>query len=314
MREPSFLFGQDVLTSDQFSRAQIEQIMSTAAYVKMLSERDGQLDLLQGKRLGVLFFEPSTRTATSFQASMAQMGGQVLKLDVLQSSTVKGETFEDTVRTVETYCDMLVIRHSEAGSVARAAKLASKPVLNAGDGPAEHPTQALLDAFTIMGEKGKLDGQTITFVGDMLYGRTVHSLSKILSHFDVKINYVSPRELRIPAKYRDAVKRVSEGRIEPVQTDRLEEVIADTDVLYVTRVQKERFANLDLYHKVAGQFIVTPETCSMMKNDAIILHPLPRVDEITTAVDADHRAKYFKQMEYGYYLRAALMCMVMGKL
>jgi aspartate carbamoyltransferase len=274
-------------------------------------ERVGTFDLLKGKVLTNLFYEPSTRTSSSFVAAIERLGGSVVQINnVTYSSVSKGETLQDTVRTMESYTDAIVLRHPEKGSAALAAEAASKPVINAGDGPGEHPTQALLDAYTIKEEKGPLDGLTVTMLGDLKYGRTVHSLARLLTLYDVKLNYVSPDILRMPEYL---IEDVEQAGIPQTQTADLDEVIADTDVLYVTRIQKERFEDPSQYDEVRDSYVITPETLTRAKDDMIVMHPLPRVGEIAVEVDSDPRAAYFRQMEYGMYVRMALLALVLGR-
>jgi aspartate carbamoyltransferase catalytic subunit len=275
-------------------------------------ERLGTFDLLKGKILANLFYEPSTRTSSSFTASMERLGGSVIPInEVKYSSVSKGESLPDTVRTLECYADVIVLRHPEMGAAALAAKYARKPVINAGDGVGEHPTQALLDAFTIKEELGRLDNLTVTMLGDLKYGRTVHSLSRLLSKFGgIKLNYVSPDILRMP---REVMDEVAETGIPQTEFDSLEKVLPETDVLYVTRVQKERFEDVAIYEQVKGAFVIDPEIMKAAKQDMIVMHPLPRVGEISPDFDDDPRAAYFRQMEYGLYVRMALLAMVLGK-
>jgi aspartate carbamoyltransferase len=244
---------------------------------------------------------------------MERLGGSVIPInEVKYSSVSKGETLADTVRTLECYADVIVLRHPEVGSAALAAKAARKPVINAGDGVGEHPTQALLDTFTIFEELGVgvVDGLTVTMLGDLKYGRTVHSLARLLSMYDVRLNYVSPDILRMPA---EVMEEVGAKRIPQKETGSLEDVLAETDVLYVTRVQKERFEDPADYEKVKGAFVINPDVMSAAKKDMIVMHPLPRVTEISMDFDEDPRAAYFRQMEYGLYVRMALLAMVLGK-
>jgi aspartate carbamoyltransferase len=229
---------------------------------------------------------------------------------VRYSSVSKGESLPDTVRTLERYADVIVLRHPEIGSVATAAKYTEKPIINAGDGVGEHPTQALLDLFTILEEMGRVDGLTITMMGDLRYGRTVHSLARLLTLFDVKLNYVSPKILTMPE---DVVKEVAEKNIPQNQYNTLDPVLAETDVLYVTRVQKERFEDLENYERVKNEFVITADTMKAAKEEMIVMHPLPRVGEISMDVDDDPRAAYFRQVEYGLYVRMALLAIVLGK-
>jgi aspartate carbamoyltransferase len=244
---------------------------------------------------------------------MERLGGSVIPInEVKYSSVSKGESLPDTIRTLECYADVIVLRHPETGSAAIAAKAARKPVLNAGDGVGEHPTQALLDLFTIFEElgEGQIDGMTVTMLGDLKYGRTVHSLARLLTLFDVRLNYVSPDILRMPVEVMD---EVSAKGIPQTTCNSLEECLPQTDVLYVTRVQKERFEDPAEYEKVKGSFVVEPEIMKAAKGEMIVMHPLPRVGEISPDFDDDPRAAYFRQMEYGLYVRMALLAMVLGK-
>jgi aspartate carbamoyltransferase len=274
-------------------------------------ERIGTFDLLKGKILANLFYEPSTRTSSSFLAAMERLGGSVIPInEVTYSSVAKGESLPDTVRTLQTYADVIVLRHPEVGSAKLAAQYTTKPIINAGDGIGEHPTQALLDLFTIQEELGRVDGLTVTMLGDLKFGRTVHSLSRLLSLFDVHINYVSPDILSMPPELLAELSR--EGMQQRAHTT-LEPVLSNTDVLYVTRVQKERFEDLDDYESVKGAYVISPETLEIAKDEMIVMHPFPRVGEIGMEVDDDPRAAYFRQMEYGLYVRMALLAMVLGK-
>jgi aspartate carbamoyltransferase len=242
---------------------------------------------------------------------MERLGGSLIPInEVHYSSVAKGESLPDTVRTLECYADVIVLRHPEVGASAQAAKYARKPIINAGDGIGEHPTQALLDLFTISEELGEVDGLTVTMLGDLKYGRTVHSLARLLSLYEVEINYVSPEILKIPLEIIDEVDKKG---VPQAELSTLEPVLPGTDVLYVTRVQKERFEELSDYELVKSAFIITPETLTIAKERMIIMHPLPRVGEISMEVDDDPRAAYFRQMEYGLYVRMALLAMVLGK-
>ncbi|MBN1535516.1 MAG: aspartate carbamoyltransferase [Anaerolineales bacterium] len=304
-------YGKDILSVNQFSRHDIEYIFGVAKEMREMVTRIGTFDLLKGKILANLFYEPSTRTSSSFTSAMERLGGSVIPInEVRYSSVSKGESLPDTVRTLECYADVIVIRHPEMGSAALAAKYASKPIINAGDGVGEHPTQALLDLFTIVSELGKVDELTITMLGDLKYGRTVHSLSRLLTLFKVKLNYVSPEILRMPPEIITELK--SKGMVQ-AEYNTLDPVISKTDVLYVTRVQKERFENQDDYESVKGTFVITPEVMDQAKDKMIVMHPLPRVGEIAMEVDDDPRAAYFRQMESGLYVRMALLAMVLGK-
>jgi aspartate carbamoyltransferase catalytic subunit len=304
-------YGKDILSVKQFNRSDLEYIFGVTREMEEMVRRVGSFDLLKGKILASLFYEPSTRTSSSFTSAMERLGGSVIPIsEVRYSSVSKGESLPDTVRTLEAYADVIVLRHPEVGSAELAAKYARKPIINAGDGVGEHPTQALLDLFTIMQEMDRVDGLTITMVGDLKYGRTVHSLARLLTLFDVRLNYVSPDILRMPQHIIDEVKQFN---IPQTEYNSLDAVIAQSDVLYVTRVQKERFDDPALYESVKSAFVITPETLKFAKEDMIIMHPLPRVGEISMEVDDDPRAAYFRQMEYGLYVRMALLAMVLGK-
>lgn len=259
----------------------------------------------------MLFYEPSTRTSSSFQAAMLRLGGQVVSItDTKSSSVTKGETLEDTVRTLESYSDVIAMRHPETGSAKRAAAVLKIPLLNGGDGSGEHPTQALLDLFTIINLKGKVDGLTVTFLGDLKYGRTVHSLAKLLSLFKVKINYISPDFLRLPEEIYKAIEKKGVPQEQHSSLD----VLKQTDVLYVTRVQKERFSDLSQYEKASKMYVIGKEVLDKIANPHIsVLHPLPRVNELLTDLDDDPRCGYFEQMRSGLYVRMALLALVLGK-
>jgi aspartate carbamoyltransferase catalytic subunit len=306
-------YGKDIISVKQFSRDDLEYVFGVAHEMRGMVERVGTFDLLKGKILANLFYEPSTRTSSSFTAAMERLGGSVIPInEVKYSSVTKGESLSDTVRTLECYADVIVLRHPETGSAAIAAKAARKPVINAGDGTGEHPTQALLDTFTIFEElgAGQVDGMTVTMLGDLKYGRTVHSLARLLSSFKVKLNYVSPDILKMPKEVMD---EVSAKGIPQAEYSTLEKVLPETDVLYVTRVQKERFEDPADYEKVKSAYVIDPAIMQAAKQDMIVMHPLPRVTEISMDFDDDPRAAYFRQMEYGLYVRMALLAMVLGK-
>ena len=306
-------YGKDIISVKQFKREDLEYVFGVAHEMRGMVERVGTFDLLKGKILANLFYEPSTRTSSSFTAAMERLGGSVIPInEVRYSSVTKGESLPDTVRTLESYADVIVLRHPETGSAAIAAQAARKPVINAGDGVGEHPTQALLDTFTIFEElgAGRIDGLTVTMLGDLKYGRTVHSLARLLSLYKVKLNYVSPDILRTPKEVMD---EVAAKKIPQAEFSSLEKILPETDVLYVTRVQKERFEDPADYEKVKGAYVIDPAIMKSAKKDMIVMHPLPRVGEISVDFDDDPRAAYFRQMEYGLYVRMALLAMVLGK-
>jgi aspartate carbamoyltransferase len=279
--------------------------------MREMVERVGSFDLLKGKILANLFYEPSTRTSSSFTSAMERLGGSVIPInEVRYSSVSKGESLPDTVRTLECYADVIVLRHPEVGASAVAAQYARKPVINAGDGIGEHPTQALLDLFTIVEELHQVNGLTVTMLGDLKYGRTVHSLARLLSLYNVHIHYVSPEILRMP---QEIITELDEKGISQKEHTTLDAVLPDTDVLYITRVQKERFEDQSEFESVKNAFVITSEIMQPAKDRMIVMHPLPRVGEISIEFDNDPRAAYFRQMEYGLYVRMALLAMVLGK-
>jgi aspartate carbamoyltransferase len=307
----SGFYGQDVLSVRQFTRENLSYIFSVADEMKAVVKRVGSTDLLKGHVVACLFYEPSTRTSSSFIAAMSRLGGSVIPInEVRYSSVTKGESLPDTIRTLESYADVIVLRHPEVGASQVAAEYARKPVINAGDGVGEHPTQALLDMYTIRSELGKLDGLHVAMVGDLRYGRTVHSLARLLGLYDVQLTFVSPEILRLPLDVMNDVK--AKGR--PVhETYDVHEIIDKVDVLYVTRVQRERFADQAQYDSVKDYYIITSELMDHAKERMVVMHPLPRVNEISYTIDDDPRAAYFRQMENGMYIRMALLAAVLGK-
>lgn len=310
--EYNMLKGMDVLSVGQFEREKIEYIFQRTREMREMCERVGSADLLKGYVLACIFYEPSTRTSSSFIAAMERLGGSVIPITsgVNFSSVSKGETLGDTMRVLQQYADAIVLRHPVIGSAAEAADAASVPILNAGDGAGEHPTQALLDLFTIQDELGKIDGLNIAMVGDLRFGRTVHSLTKLLTAYDVKLRYVSPEILRLPLRL---MNRVRDAGLDVREEHDVAEVIEEVDVLYVTRVQKERFSDLKQYESVKGAYIITPELMQNAKEKMVVMHPLPRVGEISEAVDDDPRAAYFRQAQNGMFIRMALLAGVLGK-
>jgi aspartate carbamoyltransferase len=304
--------GQDIISVSQFSRENLEHIFRMAEEMRAIVKSQGSTDLLRGSVLACLFYEPSTRTSSSFIAAMSRLGGTVIPITqgVQFSSVSKGESLPDTIRTLESYADVIVIRHPEMGSAQIAADYARKPVINGGDGVGEHPTQALLDMFTIEEELGDIDGLNIGMVGDLRNGRTVHSLARLLCLYDVRFNFVSPEILRLPL---DVMNDIRDHGLPVTETYDVAEIISDVDVLYVTRVQKERFADLAQYEEVSELYVITPELMGQAKDKMIVMHPLPRVGEISYHLDTDPRAAYFRQMENGMYVRMALLAAVLGK-
>jgi aspartate carbamoyltransferase catalytic subunit len=307
----SGFYGQDIISVRQFTRENLAHLFQVADEMKAVTKRVGSTDLLKGHVLAVLFYEPSTRTSSSFIAAMSRLGGAVIPINEVKfSSVTKGESLPDTIRTLEQYADVIVLRHPEVGASQVAAEYARKPIINAGDGVGEHPTQALLDLYTIQSELGTLDNLHVAMVGDMRYGRTVHSLARLLCLYDVKMTFVSPEILRLPL---DVMNEVKEHGRPTRETYNVHDIIGDVDVLYVTRVQRERFADQAQYESVKDYYVVDPELMDKAKEKMVVMHPLPRVGEISYAIDNDPRAAYFRQMENGLYIRMALLAAVLGK-
>jgi aspartate carbamoyltransferase len=304
-------FGQDILSVRQFDRDKLQFIYRVADEMRSLVKRFGKANLLDGKILANLFYEPSTRTSSSFQAAMLRLGGRTISInEVHYSSVTKGESLPDTVRTLESYCDLTVLRHPQKGASALAAQYARKPVINAGDGAGEHPTQALLDIYTIEDDLKRLDGLKVAMMGDLKYGRTVHSLTRLLCLYDTEFTFVSPEMLRLPAEIGDELR--ASGHRYTEQTE-LGDALGEIDVLYITRVQKERFEDPAQYEQLKDVYVVDLDLLSGAKQDMIVMHPLPRVYELSMGVDDDPRAAYFRQMENGMYIRMALLAAVLGK-
>lgn len=265
--------------------------------------------MLRGKMLATLFFEPSTRTRLSFESAMHRLGGSAIGFAEPEIASVKkGENLADTIRVVENYADVIALRHPLEGAARLAAEFAQIPIINAGSGAEEHPTQALLDLYTILKEKNQVDGLNIALIGDLRYGRTVHSLAYALSLYDVKLHLISPELLRMRREVLDAIKK----KIEVVEKTGMEEVLPEIDVLYMTRIQKERFADMTEYAKVKGAYKIDCDALENVKKDLIIMHPLPRVDEIADEVDATPHARYFQQVWNGITTRMALLALILG--
>ncbi len=303
------LRGQDVLHGNQFSKKDIEAVMKVAAAFER--EGKGALNLLKGKILATLFFEPSTRTRLSFEAAMQRLGGGVISLGALESSSVaKGESLTDTARTVAQYADIIVLRHPRQGSAKEAADAVSVPVINAGDGAGQHPTQALLDIYTIRKELGSLKNLSVCLAGDLKYGRTVHALAEVLSLFGARLFFVSPAMLGMPGEITGGLR--SRG-IEVTETEDLLQAASLSDLIYMTRIQKERFSDLGEYERVKGSYVINNRFLSQLRKKIILMHPLPRVDEIHPEVDEYAGAAYFRQMRNGIFIRMALLAMIFGK-
>ncbi|KAL1663870.1 hypothetical protein GGG16DRAFT_65280 [Schizophyllum commune] len=306
---PSF-YRRHILSVKQFTRKDLYDLFSLAQEMRLQVERNGTLDVLKGRVLCTLFYEPSTRTSSSFDAAMKRCGGEVVQITADTSSVTKGESLPDTVRTLGCYADAIVMRHPDVGSAQLAAKFSPVPIINAGDGIGEHPTQALLDVFTIRSELGTVNGRTITMLGDLKNGRTVHSLVTLLCLYSVRLNFVAPASLAMPSTVVNVARRAG---IQVTVCESLEEVLDDTDVLYVTRVQKERFTSEAEWQQVKDAYRVDHSVLARAKEDMIVMHPLPRVNEIDPEVDFDSkRAVYFRQMRYGLFIRMALLLSVMA--
>ena len=300
--------GRDIISLKDFSREEIDHVLEVAESMEPVA-RVGS-DLLQGKILATLFFEASTRTRLSFESAMHRLGGSAIGFAEAEIASVKkGENLADTMRVVESYADVIVVRHPLEGAARLAAEFADIPVINGGSGAEEHPTQALLDLFTIVKEKGKIDGLNVALVGDLRYGRTVHSLAYALSLYNVKLFFVSPDMLRMRREVLETIKE----KIKVTEKSILEDIIGDVDVLYMTRIQKERFPDAAEYAKVKGSYRVDLDLLEKAKKDMIILHPLPRVDEIASEVDGTTHARYFQQVWNGVVTRMALLGLVLGK-
>ena len=302
-------YQKDIISIKDLNQEQLEKIFTATDKIIQLNPAERR-EICKGKTLGYLFYEPSTRTRLSFDAAMASIGGNSLGIsDISSSSTQKGESLADTVRIMSIYSDVMVLRHTLDGSSRFAAEVSDKPVINAGSGTEEHPTQAIQDLYTIKKEKKRIDGLKIGIVGDLKYGRTVYSLLYGLGNYDVDVNLISPESLRIRS---DSVYEIKK-RLDFTESTNIEDHIDDLDVLYVTRIQKERFPDEEEYLKLKGSYVVGLDLLKQMKDDSIILHPLPRIDEISPEVDKTKNAKYFEQAEYGKHTRASLLGLTLNE-
>jgi len=306
---------QHILSTNQFDKNDLLAFFEVVKKMEKVVEEavvgGKQAKLCEGKILATLFYEPSTRTRFSFETAMLRLGGRVISnFDMLKtSSAVKSETLYDTGKVISQMADVIAMRHPEVGSVEKLAKGSDVPVINAGDGIGEHPTQALLDLYTIWKNKGTVSGLTIGMIGDLKNGRVPHSQCSLLKHFGCKFIFVSPEGLKMPE---EIVTELKAYGCEVSETEDLAEAIDDMDVIGMTRIQRERFANDEEYGKYAGSYVLDAELMAVAKTDAIVLHPLPRVDEISDEVDSDPRAKYFEQVQNGVCVRMALFCDVFG--
>ena len=301
----------DIISMNDISKEEILEILEIAKKIEKTSEEE-KLNFLKGKIIATLFFEPSTRTKMSFESAAFRLGAQVLQLPPLELSSVKkGESFSDTIKMVESYSDVIVVRHPNDGAARLASITSQKPVLNAGDGSNQHPSQTLLDLYTIKDEKGTLNNLSIAFVGDLKYGRTVHSLVKALTHFNPTIYFVAPKILQMPSYLIDDLDK---NNIKYEILEDFRDCLDKIDVFYMTRIQKERFPDIEDYEKVKGVYVINKKNIlGKCKEDMIILHPLPRVDEISTDLDDTKHALYFKQAKNGIPIRQAMMMKVLDK-
>ena len=301
----------DIISMNDMSKEEILEILEIAEKIENSSEEE-KLNFLKGKIIATLFFEPSTRTKMSFESAAFRLGAQVLQLPPLEQSSVKkGESFSDTIKMVESYSDVIVVRHPNDGAARLASTTSQKPVLNAGDGSNQHPSQTLLDLYTIKDEKGTLNNLSIAFVGDLKYGRTVHSLVKALTHFNPVIYFVAPKILQMPSYLIDDLDK---NNIKYEILEDFRDCLDKIDVFYMTRIQKERFPDIEDYEKVKGVYVINKKNIlGKCKEDMIILHPLPRVDEISTDLDDTKHALYFKQAKNGIPIRQAMMMKVLDK-
>ena len=305
------LYNRDVISIGDLTKDDMRAVLDRAADFEQCLARGERLSLCDGRILATVFYEPSTRTRLSFESAMNRLGGRVLSVAEAKSSSsaAKGETIQDSGRMLEAYADVIAQRHPAVGSARALADAASVPVINAGDGTGEHPTQALLDLYTIEREKGTLDGLRVAMVGDLKNGRTVHSLSKALAHWKVELVLCAPPELAMPGDLAAALKARGAAMRE---TADMAEALKDADVAYITRIQQERFATPDEYLKYKGIYVVTADVIRRAKPGISILHPLPRVDEITTDVDPLPNAAYFRQARNGVFVRMGLLAMILG--
>jgi len=303
--------GRDIISIKDFSKEEINYILNYSKKMVSYAKGEGHIEKLKGKVLSSLFFEPSTRTRLSFESAMNRLGGRVIGFaDPTATSQKKGESLSDTIRMADAYSDAIVIRHPQEGAARLAAEFADVPILNAGDGAGRHPTQCLLDLFTIITEKKKIEKQKVILLGDLKYGRTVHSLAYALSLYRAELIFVSPETLKMP---KEVINECKELGTEPHSTSNLEKAIKDADVLYATRIQKERFPDAEEYNRVVGTYKIDNHLLKNANDKLIVMHPLPRVTEIDPEVDRTHHALYFKQAFNGVPVRMALLSLVTGE-
>jgi aspartate carbamoyltransferase catalytic subunit len=306
---PNPFYDRDIVSIRDFAKDDLEFVFDTTDSISRLKHSQ-RGELGKGRTLGYIFYEPSTRTRMSFEAAMASLGGSSIGISDLKSSSVeKGESLADTIRIIDLYSDVILLRHPLDGSSRFAAELSQNPIINAGSGSEEHPTQALLDLYTILKEKGKIDGLSVAIVGDLKYGRTVYSLLYGLANYKVEVHLVSPPTLRIR---KESLYEIQD-KLKIKEHSKLDEVLPETDVIYVTRIQRERFPDVQEYEKVKGTYTIDENTLAKSKSDIAVMHPLPRVDEISQSIDHTKNAIYFKQASYGKELRAALLALMLNE-
>jgi aspartate carbamoyltransferase catalytic subunit len=302
-------YDRDIVSIKDFAKDDLEFVFDATDSISRLKHNE-RGELGKGRTLGYIFYEPSTRTRMSFEAAMASLGGSSIGITDLKSSSVeKGESLADTIRVIDLYSDVILLRHPLDGSSRFAAELSKNPIINAGSGSEEHPTQALLDLYTILKEKGKIDGLSVAIVGDLKYGRTVYSLLYGLANYKVDVHLVSPSTLRIR---KESIYEI-QGKLRIKEHSKLDEVLSEADVIYVTRIQRERFPDVQEYEKVKGIYTIDENTLAKAKSDIAVMHPLPRVDEISQSIDHTKNAIYFKQASYGKELRAALLALMLNE-
>ena len=302
-------YDRDIVSIKDFSKDELEFVFDVTDSISRLKHKE-RGELGKGRTLGYIFYEPSTRTRMSFEAAMASLGGSSIGIADLKSSSVeKGESLADTIRVIDLYSDVILLRHPLDGSSRFAAELSTNPIINAGSGSEEHPTQALLDLYTILKEKGRIDGLSVAIVGDLKYGRTVYSLLYGLANYNVDVHLVSPSTLRVR---KESIYEIQD-KLRIKEHGKLDDVLSEADVIYVTRIQRERFPDAQEYEKVKGTYTIDENTLANAKSDIAVMHPLPRMDEISQSIDHTKNAIYFKQASYGKELRAALLALMLNE-
>ncbi len=303
---------QGLISINDLSREEIEEIFQLADESYQIVKRKFRIDAFGDKIMASLFYEASTRTRFSFEAAMLKLGGDVISTESAEhfSSAIKGELLEDTIKIIGGYADVIVLRHHEMGAARRAASVSSVPIINAGDGHGEHPTQAILDLYTIQKELGNINNFKIAMIGDLLYGRTIHSLIHLFKFCkNIEVYLVSPEELKLPQEYKSFLES---HNIKFYEASSLNDIVTAVDILYITRIQKERFSCQSLYDKVKDSFSIDSETLRQLGENTIVMHPLPRLKEVSREIDSDKRAAYFRQAQNGLYIRMAILRLILG--